>query len=899
MIRRIRIQVSAWWRALTGSASTVVAALGLLVCLSALLAVAGPRAAAEIRTDAFRQLVATSPATDKAVIATVSDFALSASRPQGLDSRVIEQTKAQLRRKLGMLPLSRPAADWSSLTTQFLDATGYAPSAMAFFPPKVELSYRDALARNVRIIAGKLPGPSAGSGSTVIVPAAVTEATAHRFGLKVGSQLGLPGTSLVLVVTAVVQPRDPAAPFWTIDPVVATPQLHYPDQQVTPPPLYWQGGVFIPASAVAVLQSQITGSQAQVTWVFPLSLGRLTAEQATQLQSTLAAALSTAGRITVPGSAGSAPALAQITLSSGTSQLIAGFEASAASVDSVLNLLSVSLAVLAAVVVLLTAWLLADKRRPELAVLRARGASRRQLALAVLGTTAVGAVPGAVGGAAIAVALTPSAPVALSWWLAGLVVFAALAGPVAITVRAHRGYVAVVRPDQPPERVSSVRRWIVEAALVLGAVGGLLVLRYKGSGAGDVYASAAPVLLAIGAAVVLVRVYPLVVRGVLRLTGQRAGPAAFLGLARAARVSAAAALPAFAMVLALAVVSFGGMVRGAVLRGEVLASWQRAGADAVINLPGAVSAALQRSVAAVPGVQHLATAGTVTGAASGSTFQVLAVDPGQYAAVLADSPLQTPPAFTASATARGVSALAAPALSADLGRGPVRVIIDDRDIRVRVVGQAASVSALVDLSGDYLVLPRQVLKDAAPRPTMLLVAGPELNRVALQAAVARYGKGATVVFRSRLLAGLERAPLQRGAYLALALGGIAAGCCCLLVLLLSLLLSASARRLALARMSTMGLSGGQGQLLGLVELLPQLLAVLTGGIGCAVALVPLLGPALNLGVFTGSASGVPVRVEPEWLASAGAGLVVLAVLTLTGQTMLTDRTAASSLRMGE
>jgi hypothetical protein len=42
-----------------------------------------------------------------------------------------------------------------------------------------------------------------------------------------------------------------------------------------------------------------------------------------------------------------------------------------------------------------------------------------------------------------------------------------------------------------------------------------------------------------------------------------------------------------------------------------------------------------------------------------------------------------------------------------------------------------------------------------------------------------------------------------------------------------------------------------------------------------------------------------VTVQPEWLVVAGAGLVVLAVATLLGQTMLTDRHAARSLRIGE
>ncbi len=76
------------------------------------------------------------------------------------------------------------------------------------------------------------------------------------------------------------------------------------------------------------------------------------------------------------------------------------------------------------------------------------------------------------------------------------------------------------------------------------------------------------------------------------------------------------------------------------------------------------------------------------------------------------------------------------------------------------------------------------------------------------------------------------------------------------MLLLSLLLSASSRRLALARMATMGLSAGQARLLGVPELLPE-------------------------------------------LAAAGGGLVVLAIVILTGQTLLTDRNAARSLRLGE
>ncbi len=904
MRRRLGSPAWASWRALTGSASTATAALGLLLCLCTLQAVVGPRATAAVRTTGVRRVFATAFATDKAVIGTVSESTLSVGQPLGLDAGLIERTERRLRKNLRTLPLSPAAADWSGLTTPFLAVTGYGPAAMAgaALPPRLELSYRDTLARDVRVIAGKLPGGKVTSGSTVTVQTAVTESTARRFGLTVGSRLALPGTSLVLAVTAIVQPRDPAALFWIYDPVVATPQL---EDLLTRP--YWIGGFFISADVLRALQTQVNADQSQVTWMFPLALDKLTAAQATQLQSTLTGALATGGNIIVSGSQGGPPLPVIITLSSFTGQVIAGFEAEAGSVGSALEMTSVSLAVLAAVVVLLAGWLLAERRRQDFALLRARGASRRQLALAVLGGTAVAAVPGAVAGAAIAVALTPTSPVPLSWWLAGLVVVAALAGPVAVTVRTHRGYAAVLRPDAPPARLSAVRRLVVEVALMAGAAGGLVVLRYQGAGAaGDVYASAAPVLLAIGVAVVLVRVYPLLVRVTLRMRGQRASAATFLGLAQAARASVAAALPAFALVLALALVSFAGMERAAVAAGELAASWQQAGADAVISGNFPVTPPLQRAVAAVPGVQRVAAAGIATvGTSSGGQLDVIAVDPAQYARLVAGTPLPQPPqAFTAAANAGAAPllqapALAAPGLAAALGSHPFGLLIDGYYIQARVVGQAASMTAFLYLSNGYLVLPSQALGAVAPEPHVLFVNGQDLNQAALRAVVARYDPGSQVGFRSELLAGLENAPLEHGAYLAMTLGGVAAGICGLLVLLLSLLLSASARRLAVARMSTMGLSGGQARLLGVVELLPQLLAVVVGGLGCTVAMVPLIGPALSLEVFSGSTSSMPPQIEPGWLVVAGAGLLVLAVATLMGQAMLTDRTAARSVRIGD
>ena len=147
-------------------------------------------------------------------------------------------------------------------------------------------------------------------------------------------------------------------------------------------------------------------------------------------------------------------------------------------------------------------------------------------------------------------------------------------------------------------------------------------------------------------------------------------------------------------------------------------------------------------------------------------------------------------------------------------------------------------------------------------------------------------------------AALEQAPLERGAYLELALGGIAAAAGALLALLLVLLLSAQSRQLTLARAATMGMSTVQARLLVLIEALPQILAVIVGGLICALALAPLVGPALGLSVFTGSATPVPVRIEPALLTGAALALLILAIATLSGQAVLAGRGTARSLRIG-
>ena len=87
---------------------------------------------------------------------------------------------------------------------------------------------------------------------------------------------------------------------------------------------------------------------------------------------------------------------------------------------------------------LLGAWLVAEHRHAEFALMRARGAALRQVGWLALRGSAVVAVVAVVAAAALAIRLTPGNASQVSLWLAAVTVGVTLAGPVLITVARHR-----------------------------------------------------------------------------------------------------------------------------------------------------------------------------------------------------------------------------------------------------------------------------------------------------------------------------------------------------------------------------------------------------------------------------------------------------------------------------
>jgi putative ABC transport system permease protein len=401
------------------------------------------------------------------------------------------------------------------------------------------------------------------------------------------------------------------------------------------------------------------------------------------------------------------------------------------------------------------------------------------------------------------------------------------------------------------------------------------------------------------------RLYPSLLRGVLRLCAGRAPVTWFMALTRAAWAGPVSLLPVFGLVLALVLASFAGMVRTTVAHGEAAASWRVSGADAVVA-SGSVNSGFtpgdQRAIAAVRGVTHATGIRVMTWAPpTGSPVGIAAVNPASYAAFAAATPWPRFPARRlASRAGPLVPAIIAPAVRAISAAGRLTLITDAGPVAIRVAGTLASTPAFPD-GGAFVVVPLRALRTPGGvlLPSEILLTGPRLDQAQLASVVGRVLPGATITLRSAVLRALADAPLQHGAYMLFAAGiGAAAGLSAV-ILLLALALGAQEREVTLTRLGTMGLGARQARLTAAAEALPALVAAAVAGDGGAALLAALIGPALDLSIFTGSAARVPVHADLAALAWPALGLAVLGLLTLAAEvTAARRRGLAHALRIG-
>ncbi|GLW57430.1 hypothetical protein [Kitasatospora phosalacinea] len=600
----------------------------------------------------------------------------------------------------------------------------------------------------------------------------------------------------------------------------------------------------------------------------------------------------------------------------------------------------------------------ARRREAALALQRARGAGEPALAAVRLLEAVPAALVGLLAGWAVAVRWSDGRPLG-AWWpallSAGLV---ACAPAVAVWWQGRE----VRRAGREPVRRRGLKRalglsarLVVEGAVLLLAGAGVLQLRLRGAApAGaetDPQLALVPVLLGLAAVVVVLRVYPVPLRWVTRWARRRRGAVALVGLAQAGRRSGAAATALLVLVPALACAVFGALVSGTVRQGRAESAQWRVGGDAVVLGPSQ-RALPEEELGKVPGVAGVLRVrggqASLTSDEDGTTVKgvgLVGVDPAALARYEPSSPLVAalsgPELAERPAAGAELPALADRATAERFPDGSFTADAGSTGFRVRIVGVlpdgAAADRAIgpvvgdVGTAGGLLVfggpgaelLPRQngqrnaaVLFAEPGRPGSAAgAAGIDAARVKAvvegSAAAAGAGgggaaggavsRGAPIEIRyldeqlevsgsDGLVASLETA-FRVSAAVGLLLG--------LVAVVLELLLGAVERGRMLAHLRTLGLGGRAAAGVQLVQLLPVMAAAVVGGTLLGLALPWLLGPALELRVFT-QGPGAPA-FAPDWagVALAALGLLVLVPCAAALQGLAGRGRVPQVLRLGE
>ncbi|MFJ3753284.1 ABC transporter permease [Streptomyces rubiginosohelvolus] len=942
-----------WIRTRLRTAPGAAVALAVLVLVTAFLAAAFPRAVDAYETKGLRHDIR---------LADAGRSAVEVSRPQPGLELPREQREAgvrtpELRRIGGALGKALPdplRADMSSVafgvrTLKPVLATEPWLPRPDTVPPQLSYTAQTGLKEHARLVKGAWPTtPDAVTAGSRAVRGAVTEETAAALNMKVGSTLRLPtavGGPLTVTVTGIVAPRDPGGSYWSADPLVRTPSL-IPDPASPFPQNYWTGTVLLAEDAGPALLA--TATEPSLFWRFPPDASALTGPDGARLTAVVNSLESGPGLLKVRAIAGDTAEVL-----TGLGHIVQANARMRDAISPVIAVAALGIGSVAAVVLVMTGALIAARRKAELALMRSRGGSLRGIGGRLLAETAVTVVPASALGLLLAVLAVGEGrwwPAALAATGVGLLVCVAL--PLRTTLQHIRPTLHGAREDMVSARPSR-RRTVAELTLLVLAVGAVTALRRRGTSGGgtDLLVSGAPVLLALIAALVLVRLYPLPLRLAARPVARLRGAIGFLSLARAGRSSAGGALPLLALLLALATAAFGGSVIAGIGDARDDAALTTVGADARVSgkseratLPDE----LVRTVRGLDGVRNAAPlrvefgvtmpetaaggggagsgpddSGTDTGADSGGggdaagarATTMVGVDPASYTRLARTTGLPDFPSGLLKATGasaplpegaksgpeRVLPVIASPAVAARLGKEQHAVDTLSGNFKVQVVGTVERVASLA--STNFLIVNSASLEQRVPT-TLLLTGAPDPGK--LRAAADGNGEEFVVQLRSEERARYVNTPMQAGAE-RIYLAAVAAGAgYALLAVLLSLLQTAPERKTLLARLRTMGLTTGQGRRLLAFEATPQALLAAGGGLLTGWATIVLLSPGIDLeplalaGVAGSGTSPVTLRADLWSLALPAAGVVALAAAVAGVQAWWASRRGSiTELRAGD
>jgi putative ABC transport system permease protein len=614
-----------WRHSATDPGAALVVAL--LVLLGCFLAVATPRAVAALHTAALAEQLAARPASELDLTAEARSgpdpgpSEGASTLPDDVDA-VWGAQEQRLRDIRSALPEPLRGATGDPLTVLVADPVVAAvPGAEPGGPIyRIQPGFDPRLREHVRLTEGDWPAAFAGEvpGST---PAEIVlaDAVAERLAWAVGERrdVAVLGGTLPVVLSGTVEPVDPEAGFWTHLPTGLRASVI--DNGISAPT--YTGVAYLDPGSWQRFATSVAAPVMQV-WL-PIELDQVRATDTSLLSAQLgefgsvAHSLGSGAWIEIPPPPTSTPGtfvpylsysvVGDVGFTSGLRDALVAAAVSATAVDAVLATIASGPVGVVVAVLLLGARVVFERRRAGLELAAARGASPGQLrGILALEGLAI-AVPAAIVGAAVGVAAVPGDLGMEGWWIAA--VFALV--PAALLVSRAPALSPLRRARSDLGGRSGRWRAVLEAlVLVLAAVALLLLVRRgvgdarPGQGV-DPLLAATPLLLALAACVLVLRLYPLPLGRLVRRMAERPGLVPFLGAARALRDPTAGLVPVLAVVVGVAVAVTSAVLLGTVRSGTEAASAERVGADVAVSGAPFTRAQLD-AFEAVPGVEAIA-----------------------------------------------------------------------------------------------------------------------------------------------------------------------------------------------------------------------------------------------------------------------------------------------------
>jgi putative ABC transport system permease protein len=753
--------------------------------------------------------------------------------------------------------------------------------------------------RLLTVVEGRLPVDAAEGGDLEV---AVSQEVAETASLSVDSVLELPAA-------IAGQPPVPFSRIRVVGIVASNGAMPAPDAAACIPawcdlPGFWQPSVADGSSSARAIDATLLAApddleKAAALFIEPLEGSvRIRLQPGLFTQESLGRVITETGILSANSSGLTEGSSATVEVRTEFARALGLYESRAAAAVAQMSLMVAGVFGIAGAVLLVLSRLIVTRRAGELALERARGASIASVVARSLVETVVLAVVGVAIGVALATIWMPG-PVLDAVPLTLVVAVAVLAPALHSVASVRTAWSGRRQPANRADRDRAEsrgrqRRIVLELAVIALAAAALVSVRSRGlvsarTDGTDPLLACAPLLLAVAISIIVVRVFPPVVRAISALAARGRGALGVLGAAHAR--TALTAVPLIALTISVSLVVAGGLMVDTVRTGQVDASWEQVGAD--VRVDGSTSVADARSVAGRAGVDAasavLVRSGVpIDGGASSVTATVLAVDHG-YPDLVRNLPDALVPAD-------GGAPLASLASDSDPD-GPLAVVVDpsladrlakngatmrygDASIPIRMVGIADGAFA----SGyatpptvwtDLDSLSARLGTELVPRT--LLVIGDRADAVTAPSSDAA---DTLVLSRAASLAQRQQLALVSGVHRMMLLAAGVAALLAAVVLIAIAIAGARARARSSSLLRTMGMGRQFGWWLALSQLAPVVIAAVIGGTVSGVAILFVVGPALGFRILAGGARDPSLSVDAATVARVVIGVVGLLAFTL-------------------